>query len=371
LEEATDFKLAEAGDPESVLRRAREFQPHVIVMDIFFPNYPATNGIELVRTLKKELPEARAVMYTIYSGIERIEAAARAGASGYLPKGHAEELADAIQRVHNGEIYFGLNRRYNIHIVDMFRTGSDPTKELTNKERVICYVLRKAGDLAHEEIGEILDIDPKTVRTHLVNIYHRFSDSKMLPDNKKKQWLVDFARAHQIMPSEEGVTDDINTKLVRWDVFVAAGEIFRGHVKQRDPLRFTIEKDRDRAVVITFGRSRDVSVCETHEGNTENKVAIVVKAGTGVGTLRERAGQAENSHIVAKAKGFRELWTIISKKGIDVTKLRAEFPTTTFWFDVEEVLARRGQDWDEFRARLMSEVGIAPDTSGGHRGSAD
>jgi len=38
--------------------------------------------------------------------------------------------------------------------------------------------------------------------------------------------------------------------------------------------------------------------------------------------------------------------------------LQSEFPTTNRWFDVAEVLARKGRDWDDFRQRLAGACGI-------------
>jgi len=83
-----------------------------------------------------------------------------------------------------------------------------------------------------------------------------------------------------------------------------------------------------------------------------------VKGGTDVSNAYNRAGEAEKSHTKAKGKGFRDFWTIISKKGLDMAKLKAESRTTTLWFDVAEVLARTGEDWNEFRSRLISEISI-------------
>jgi len=39
------------------------------------------------------------------------------------------------------------------------------------------------------------------------------------------------------------------------------------------------------------------------------------------------------SHSKAKQKGYRDFWTIISKKGLFLKKLQGESQTTTMWFD--------------------------------------
>jgi hypothetical protein len=92
-----------------------------------------------------------------------------------------------------------------------------------------------------------------------------------------------------------------------------------------------------------------------------SKVAIEVKGGTDVSNAHNRAGEAEKSHLKAKKKGFRDFWTIISKHGLELAKLKQESQTTTEWFDVTTLLAREGEDWEAFRARLAGAVGIPID----------
>ena len=89
-----------------------------------------------------------------------------------------------------------------------------------------------------------------------------------------------------------------------------------------------------------------------------HKVAIEVKGGTDVSNAHNRAGEAEKSHQKARDSGFPEFWTVISKQGLQLPKLKRESPTTNHWFDVTEVLAREGTDWDDFRQRLAGAVGI-------------
>ena len=74
--------------------------------------------------------------------------------------------------------------------------------------------------------------------------------------------------------------------------------------------------------------------------------------------VHNRAGEAEKSHQKAKNQGFRDFWTVIVKKGLDMSKLKSESPTTTLWFDAAQVLGRNGEEWNAFRSRLIGEVGI-------------
>jgi len=87
-------------------------------------------------------------------------------------------------------------------------------------------------------------------------------------------------------------------------------------------------------------------------------VAIEIKGGSDKSNAHNRAGEAEKSHQKAKQDGFRCFWTLIALKGMDLVKLRKESPTTNEWFDVAQVLARNGADWERFREHLVQTTGI-------------
>lgn len=142
------------------------------------------------------------------------------------------------------------------------------------------------------------------------------------------------------------------------DVFMAITEVVQNHITKRESSRLWLTNASERTVIISLSTDPNVSVQEIVKDRPHNKVAIEVKGGTDISNAHNRAGEAEKSHTKAKQKGFRDFWTIISKKGIDIRKLQAESRTTTLWFDAAEVLARNGKDWEEFRERLAGEVGI-------------
>lgn len=142
------------------------------------------------------------------------------------------------------------------------------------------------------------------------------------------------------------------------EVFIAMREVVRKHVVQADENRLTLRNSAGRPVFIIRAHDPDVCVQEQVGDRTHHRVAIEVKGGTDVSNAHNRAGEAEKSHQKAKKLGFPEFWTIISKQGLEPSKLRAESPTTNHWFDIAEVLARAGGDWEDFRQRLAGACGI-------------
>lgn len=142
------------------------------------------------------------------------------------------------------------------------------------------------------------------------------------------------------------------------DVFFAITEILEGYITKKEAKKLILKNASGRTVFVSLSHDPDVSVQEEVEGRIHSKVAIEVKGGTDVSNAHNRAGEAEKSHSKAKNKGFKEFWTIISKAGLEMNKLAQESQTTTEWFDVTELLAREGKDWEEFRQRLSAAVGI-------------
>jgi XcyI restriction endonuclease len=142
------------------------------------------------------------------------------------------------------------------------------------------------------------------------------------------------------------------------EIFVAIAEILGEHLTKKESNRLTLRNSAGRSVFVTLSHDPDVSVQEQVESRVHNKVAIEVKGGTDVSNAHNRAGEAEKSHLKAKQRGFRDFWTVISKAGLEMDRLKQESQTTTEWFDVTGLLAREGEDWEDFRQRIAGAVGI-------------
>lgn len=80
---AKGFDVRVAGDGESCLTYAQEFQPHVLLLDI---RMPGINGVETFRQLKSICPNAFAVFMTAYASSDLTDDARNEGAVAVLPK---------------------------------------------------------------------------------------------------------------------------------------------------------------------------------------------------------------------------------------------------------------------------------------------
>lgn len=156
----------------------------------------------------------------------------------------------------------------------------------------------------------------------------------------------------------QGSNNNIKGKQATMGVFLVVSELVKDHLGNEETQTLTIRNAAGRKVVIGLSSDPDIRIREDFDGLLRNKVAIEIKGGSDKSNAHNRAGEAEKSHQKAKRKGFRDFWTLISKAGLDVEKLKSESPTTNSWFDVAQVLAQDGDDWNEFRSRFADAAGI-------------
>jgi hypothetical protein len=142
------------------------------------------------------------------------------------------------------------------------------------------------------------------------------------------------------------------------DVFLAIADIVEPHITARGERSITVQNAAGRTVHIALAADPDVAITEDFEGGERKKVALEIKGGTDRSNAHNRAGEAEKSHQKARNEGYIDFWTVIAKKGLDMTTLQSESPTTRSWFDAAQVLGQEGEDWDDFRSRVAGEVGI-------------
>jgi DNA-binding NarL/FixJ family response regulator len=141
-------------------------RPHVVVMDL---HMEPLDGIESTRRIRSLHSDVEVVALTSFGEDERVHAALKAGASGYLLKdSDADEVSAAIRAAHRGELL--LDPAIARSLVSSLRAESRelPVAELTARELEILRLL--AGGKANKEIAAELQISERTARTHVSNI---------------------------------------------------------------------------------------------------------------------------------------------------------------------------------------------------------
>jgi DNA-binding NarL/FixJ family response regulator len=98
--------VGEAANGEEAVRKAKELNPDLIIMDF---TMPVLDGLEAVRRIIKVSPEMPILMFSMHKMDALTEAAKLAGARGFITKGEsAENLLNAVDRVVQKEPFFVL-----------------------------------------------------------------------------------------------------------------------------------------------------------------------------------------------------------------------------------------------------------------------
>ena len=75
--------VGEAGDGKEAVEAWRTLRPSVTIMDL---QLPGQSGVEAIKAIRREDPEARILVLTTFDGDADIQRALEAGARGYLLK---------------------------------------------------------------------------------------------------------------------------------------------------------------------------------------------------------------------------------------------------------------------------------------------
>jgi len=169
--------VASVGSGEEGVRRARELQADLILLDV---KMPGMNGIETVKALRACGVAAPVVMLTMSREDADLSAALRAGAQGYLLKDiEPEELVPALEAALRGnnviapDLVGALARlvRGDAGPQPAARRPEAPFAELTPREREILECI--ADGFSNKMIARTLDITDGTVKLHVKAILRK------------------------------------------------------------------------------------------------------------------------------------------------------------------------------------------------------
>jgi len=169
LESVPDIELVgEAVNGREAVSGVAKLRPDVILMDLVMPEM---DGIEAIRHIKAQQPQARILVLTTFAGEDKIFPAIKAGALGYhLKDASPEELVQAIRQVYRGQpsLHPIIARKVLQELASPAAERPPTPEPLTQREVEVLQLV--AQGLDNQQIADKLVISEATVRTHVSNI---------------------------------------------------------------------------------------------------------------------------------------------------------------------------------------------------------
>lgn len=164
--------VGEARDGLEAVVMAEALKPDLVLMDV---QMPGLDGLEATRRIKQALPETTVVVLTVRNDDERLFAALKVGAQGYLLKDiSSRAMLEMVRGALRGEA--ALNPRMAGLVLAEFRRMSrqipleEPEDEAALTRRELSVLELAAQGASDKEIADALVVSLYTVKSHMRNI---------------------------------------------------------------------------------------------------------------------------------------------------------------------------------------------------------
>ena len=161
-------------DGEEAVEDIVRVRPQLVLLDL---ELPGLNGIQVTQRVKRRAPEVEILILTSFEDEQKVYEAIQAGASGYLVKRVGpEKIRSGIREVMEGGTVLEpiiAKKFWNYFQSIQARPAQKPENPwaLTPIEfDVLRYV---AKGLSNAEVGQVMTLERRTVRTHLSHIYRK------------------------------------------------------------------------------------------------------------------------------------------------------------------------------------------------------
>ena len=92
----------EADTAETALEQIAQTRPDLVLIDV---SLPGMSGLDLLEVIREQYPNLLCVILSGHGERSHVDHAMMAGARGYILKGDTDDLAIALRKIIQGEIY--------------------------------------------------------------------------------------------------------------------------------------------------------------------------------------------------------------------------------------------------------------------------
>lgn len=158
-------------DGEMVLEELKAQPIDIIIMDI---NMPKKDGISTTAIVKKEYPDTKVIILSMYDREGYIQNALDAGVDGYLLKNtNLKEIEEAVKRVITGKSYFSQDITEKMaNKMKVHGTEVEGAVKLSDLEKKILQLISKG--YTSKEVADQVATSEHNVVAYRKNLLHKF-----------------------------------------------------------------------------------------------------------------------------------------------------------------------------------------------------
>lgn len=166
--------VGEAANGRQAVQLVSMLRPDVVTMDLAMYGL---NGLEATACIRAQFPNTKVIVLSMHANEEYLQAALKAGASGYiLKRSTPDDLKLAVQTVARGGLYLSAlvagSITWNPDAASADNQGDDA--RLTNREEQVLLLLARGQST--EDIALALRLSIKTVESHRAELMRRLDD---------------------------------------------------------------------------------------------------------------------------------------------------------------------------------------------------
>jgi DNA-binding NarL/FixJ family response regulator len=192
LENDETFEIVgTASSSAEVLPLVARLNPDVLLLDL---RMPGIDGLSCVERVRARHPHVKVVLLSAHNDPERIQAAFKRGACGFIIKSiDPVDLASAIRQAVEGTAF---------HALGLPALDDNPVARAAGlTERELTIMKGVARGLSNQAIGKEVWVTEQTVKFHLTNIYRKLGVSNR---TEAARWAFARGLAEEPMGLEAG-----------------------------------------------------------------------------------------------------------------------------------------------------------------------
>ena len=177
--------VASAKNLESLLNVLNNKRCDILLLDV---ELEGLSSIRDIKSLLKDFPETKIVLFTNVSEQMYAPTAIKAGVSAYVSKrSDLKELEGTIAKVSEGKVVFSETVKKSIEMLSKGKKSERLFKKLSTRE---IEVLRYLNDgKKNKEVAQILGLDEKTISTYKLRLLAKLNVTNLVDLLKKAKDL--------------------------------------------------------------------------------------------------------------------------------------------------------------------------------------